>query len=391
MLVDKISCTGCSACFSVCPTGAIVMQQDDEGFFHPAIDAGKCISCRLCEKACPLMNPVETRPVREVYACYSVENSNRMDSSSGGVFSVLAEQVLKNGGVVFGATFDGTYHALHHVGIEDAAELAKLRGSKYVQSNLRNVFREIQKLLREKKYVLFVGTPCQVAGLRNVAKQNIAYLLTAEFVCHGVPSPAVWARFLREITPDKSKVRDLRFRDKKMGWTKYSMKVLFENGNVYLSNVEENPYLQGFLSGLYMRASCYKCPFRKKQRIGDFMMGDCWGIEHMTDDARFLTNEGVSLLSIQSDLGKAVWQMIQSRLYVKKIDYIQAMKYNRAIISDSYHHLHREKFFKRMEQEETSISRIIQEESSLNIWERIQRRLWGTGELMRNWCIRNFR
>lgn len=391
MLVDKISCTGCSACFSVCPTGAIVMQQDDEGFFHPAIDAGKCISCRLCEKACPLMNPVETRSVREVYACYSVENSNRMDSSSGGVFSVLAEQVLKNGGVVFGATFDGTYHTLHHVGIEDAAELAKLRGSKYVQSNLRNVFREIQKLLREKKYVLFVGTPCQVAGLRNVAKQNIAYLLTAEFVCHGVPSPAVWARFLREITPDKSKVRDLRFRDKKMGWTKYSMKVLFENGNVYLSNVEENPYLQGFLSGLYMRASCYKCPFRKKQRIGDFMMGDCWGIEHMTDDARFLTNEGVSLLSIQSDLGKTVWQMIQSRLYVKKIDYIQAMKYNRAIISDSYHHLHREKFFKRMEQEETSISRIIQEESSLNIWERIQRRLWGTGELMRNWCIRNFR
>ena len=120
-------------------------------------------------------------------------------------------------------------------------------------------------------------------------------------------------------------------------------------------------------------------------------MGDCWGIEHMTDDARFLTNEGVSLLSIQSDLGKAVWQMIKSRLYVKKLDYIQAMKYNRAIISDSYHHLHREKFFKRMEQEETSISRIIQEESSLNIRERIQRRLWGTGELMRNWCIRNFR
>ena len=388
MLVDKTSCTGCSACFSVCPTGAIKMQQDEEGFFHPVINMERCISCGRCERACPLINPVETSAVRDIYACYNIENPVRLESSSGGVFSILAEEVIRRGGRVFGASFEDSYHDLHHIGVDGMEKLSCLRGSKYVQSDLRSVFCEIQKYLRDKRYVLFVGTPCQVAGLRKVAVKNIEYLLTVEFVCHGVPSPAVWSSFLQEVTPNKVRIQNVKFRDKALGWKKYSMKIFFENEETYVSNVEENPYLQGFLSGLYMRPSCYQCPFRKKDRVADLMIGDCWGVEHLTEDQSFWTDQGVSLLSVQSAIGESFLQAVQSSLHREKISYVNAVKYNRAIISDSYQHPHRSKFFQRFKQGNLSTSRIISEELDLSVRERIERRLWGVYEALKNWCIR---
>ncbi|WP_172837342.1 Coenzyme F420 hydrogenase/dehydrogenase, beta subunit C-terminal domain [Selenomonas sp. oral taxon 126] len=389
MLVDKDSCTGCSACFSVCPTRAIKMSQDEEGFWHPIINMDKCISCGRCERACPLLHNVETREVREVYACYSMVNSIRLDSSSGGIFSVLSEQILHQGGIVFGAAFEEEYRVVRHIGVEDAEGISKLCGSKYVQSDMSSVFAAIQKYLSERRYVLFVGTPCQVAGLRNVVKKNIEYLLAVEFVCHGVPSPAVWSSFLQEIASDNTAIQGLKFRDKSLGWRKYTMKIFFEDGEIYRSNVEENLYLQGFLSGLYMRPSCYKCSFRKKKRVGDLMLGDCWGIERMSEDQSFLTDQGVSLLSIQSDLGEHFWKKIKSRLHIEKISYMQAMKYNRAIISDSYHHPRRSIFFKQFAKKTYPTSQIIADELDLNIKERLHRRLWAICELVKNWCIRN--
>ena len=228
-LTSKQNCCGCTACASICPKGCIAMKADKEGFCYPQIDEALCIDCGLCEKVCPLLHKPDKHGIINVYGAKNIDDSVRFTSSSGGMFTLFAEQVLNRGGVVFGAAFDGSLQVCH-AGISTMQELAKLRGSKYVQSNMNGIFKQVRTLLAGGKKVLFSGTPCQIAGLKGFLIKDYANLLTVDVVCHGVPSAKVYNKHLTEIAADTGEaVTQVKFRDKADGWKRGKTLFLTEN------------------------------------------------------------------------------------------------------------------------------------------------------------------
>ena len=215
-VTDKSMCCGCSACAGVCPVQCITMTADSEGFKYPIADPNICVSCGKCEQVCP-MTSVETASEKKAYAVRVTQYEQ--DSSSGGVFSALAEKVLCEGGVVFGAAFDDGLR-LQHIKVDDSSMLGHLRGSKYVQSDVGDIYRQVKDELSEGRKVLFSGTPCQVAGLHNFLGKDYPELFTVDLACHGVPSPKVWDRYVREKGDG---LLGVKFRDKSDGWRKYNI------------------------------------------------------------------------------------------------------------------------------------------------------------------------
>ncbi len=292
------------------------MVQDRKGFLYPKVNIGNCIECGLCEKTCPVIHEGYERKPEHVYAIKTKDEKIRLSSSSGGVFSFLAEQVLKEGGVVFGAAFDEQWN-VRHVCITNADDLEKLRGSKYVQSNIGNTFSETKKFLQEGIPVLFSGTPCQIAGLKLFLKKEYGNLTTVDFVCHGVPNPRIWQEYLKEeaahflnslgyktypssLDP-MSLIKSISFRDKPNGWKQFhfsiELSITSEDGkeNSILSSrdVWEHPYMLLFLKDYILRPSCHHCHFRCGKGMADYTMADYWGIERFYPD--FFDDHGVSL------------------------------------------------------------------------------------------------
>lgn len=290
------NCCGCTACVSACPKSCISMSADMEGFLYPVVDSVKCIDCGLCEKVCPVLHPVtnETEPL--VYAAINNDEAVRMQSSSGGIFTLIAEYVLARGGVVFGACFDCDWNVIHDY-TETKEGLAIFRGSKYVQSNVGNSFTQVKTFLDSGREVLFSGTPCQVAGLKNYLRKPYSNLLTVDLVCHGVPSPEVWRKYLQEticrvygIKKNKLEVNpgdyisDISFRAKDKGWKKYNVKIIFRDGKVEMMPFFENPYMNVFLSDLSLRPSCYACPAKLHNVQSDITLADFWGVNRINPD-----------------------------------------------------------------------------------------------------------
>ena len=219
LVSDKSLCCGCSACYDACPKSAITMIEDKEGFLYPAIDEDKCIDCKLCEKVCPTKNKKKNKSLLEAYAAYNTDENIRLKSSSGGVFSLIAEYVLRNQGVVYGAAFDENFE-VEHLRVASVEELELLRGSKYVQSKLDGIYNLCKKDLEIGKQVLFTGTPCQVSGLKSFLRKEYDNLVCMDIVCHGVPSRMVWRKYLEyRINFAKSKIVQIAFRLKNEGWT----------------------------------------------------------------------------------------------------------------------------------------------------------------------------
>ena len=313
-------CVGCGACKNICPKSAIVMQKNSEGFVYPVIDDSKCIGCGLCLHSCPLSNNA-FRPDTKLPKCYAVQSTSDImkHSSSGGMFSVLANYVLENGGYVCGASFDRSWSVEHKI-ISDKSKLYDLQTSKYVQSNTKSVYKEIKELLVAGSLVLFSGTPCQVAGLYSFLGKDYDNLITVDVFCHGVPSPEVWRRYLKEIAPDN--ISDINFRHKSTpphaGWKQYEFSIKSRTSMIK-EHVSKNVYMLGFLRNLYLRKSCHHCLFAKTPRTSDFSLGDFWGYEAI--DKKTNTQQGMSAVLVNTSKAEKIFSFVKTKLsFVRKVD-----------------------------------------------------------------------
>ena len=299
---DKKDCCGCHACASICAHHAITMQADAEGFLYPTVNKDACTNCGLCEQVCPVIHQSSPRQTLKVYAARSYDEDLRRQSSSGGIFTLLAEAVIREGGVVFGAKFDEEWSVIH-VWTENIDGLADFRGSKYVQSTIGDTYREAKKFLQQGRKVLFTGTPCQIAGLKRFLRKDYDNLLTVDVVCHGVPSPFVWQKYLDEMCPN-GKIADISFRDKTNGWSKYGFRLRFSaiKESCLLQPSSENVFMNSFLSRLSLRPSCHSCPCKGGRSGSDLSIADFWGIEKY--NSKFADNKGTSAILVHTNKGK---------------------------------------------------------------------------------------
>lgn len=330
-LKEKIKCNGCSACATICPKNCIAMKPDELGFLYPQIDEKLCIDCGLCEKTCPVFNESEFTTSPKAYAVKNTDENIRMQSSSGGIFTAVAEKILAEGGVVFGAAFTDDFRAVKHIAVENTEDLHKLRGSKYVQSRIGDSFAEAKKELEKGRKVLFTGTPCQIGGLLSFLKKDYENLITQDIVCHGVPSPSVWKNYveLREKKAE-AKTTAVSFRAKNTGWITFSMLMKFQNGTEYTKKLSEDLFMQGFLNNIYLRSSCYNCAFKTLYRRSDITLADFWGIWNVLPEMH--DGKGTSLVIVNSDKGNKVLNDIESQLEIAETDITEAVKYNSAAI-----------------------------------------------------------
>lgn len=315
---DKSYCCGCGACEQRCPQSCITMQEDEQGLLYPAVDAQACVDCGLCEQVCPYLNEVRQGGEVAAYAALNADDKVRMMSSSGGIFSLLASDVIAGGGVVFGAHFDGQWNVVH--GCADSMEgVARFRGSKYVQSVIGENYRLVEDLLKnEGRKVLFTGTPCQIAGLRLFLQQEYEGLFLVEVACHGVPSPKVWRQHLA-ATAGQSSVTKVDFRSKTTGWKNYSVLI----GNKSRLH-DDDAFMGCFIRNYSVRPSCFNCRFKAGHSGADLTLADFWGIDavapHLDDD------KGTSLILVHTGKGRELLERCQVKL--ESVDYLSAVKAN---------------------------------------------------------------
>ncbi|MBR1409392.1 MAG: Coenzyme F420 hydrogenase/dehydrogenase, beta subunit C-terminal domain [Clostridia bacterium] len=301
---NPAECTGCGACVSVCPKGAVSMKPDREGFLYPAVDAALCVGCDLCEKRCPAGKAQQAACKPAAFGVRDVRDDVRAASSSGGVFTALAESVLSRGGAVFGAVF-GDDFKVEHVGAVSRDGIRPMRGSKYVQSDAASALADVQDLLSRDIPVLFTGTPCQVAGLYALlGKGRPGGLLTADFICHGVPSPGVFAAYLDALQKQQgSSLVDYSFRDKRLGWKDFSAAARFADGTEHTGTQTTEPFLRGFLKNLYLRPSCHACTdLRYGGHAADLTIADLWGAKDVFPD--WDDDKGLSLVFANTPAGQ---------------------------------------------------------------------------------------
>ena len=314
---NKKECCGCTACFHICPINCIVMKEDEEGFLYPNIDKAKCIHCNKCKEVCPNRN-IENRNTRtQTFVGYYKDDEVRKQSSSGGIFSAIVEWILQQKGVVFGAAFDENFE-VHHIAVETKEELIKLRGSKYVQSRLENTFLEAKEYLEKKRKVLFTGTACQIAGLKNYLSSEYENLYTVDVLCHGAPSPKIWRMYLDDKKEQyQASINKVEFRNKDDGWKNYFINIEFSNMERFYTHYYKDKFTRMFLDNLDLRPSCYSCVFKEIPRISDVTIGDSWGVENYMPDMD--DDKGTSVILVHSSNGEKIFREIRKKLIVSEV------------------------------------------------------------------------
>jgi coenzyme F420-reducing hydrogenase beta subunit len=297
----------------------------------------------------------------------------RLSSSSGGVFTVLAENVLRRGGIVVGCAMTADCYAAEHVVVNDTQMLSVFRGAKYVQSRADQVFPTVREALKSGKYVLFSGTPCQVAGLRSyISGMDEERLITVDLVCHGAPSPLVWERYVKHWESEKgSKVVSVHFRDKQQGWEKYSLVLQFENGEEYRSLCSKDLYCKGFVSDYFLRRSCYHCHAKGERHASDITLGDFWGINHISEDMN--DGKGTSLVLVNSEKGERFFQDIQDQLVWKSVNEQSALQYNPSYSHSSDRLVYRHYFMRSIQRR--SICKQLKAYCGTSIFHRMKRKM----------------
>ena len=336
-------CNGCHTCYSLCSKQAIKMVANTEGFLFPQINNELCIECGLCEKKCPVLNPIikeEEEPI--AYAIINKNEEIRLQSSSGGVFTSIVETVIKQNGIVFGAKFDSDFNVIH--GYTDSIEgLFDFRGSKYVQSAIGDSYKDCKNFLEKGRQVLFSGTPCQIAGLQSFLGKNYDNLLLVDIICHGVPSPLLWTEYKKNLEKKfASRIVKTAFRRKDYGWKQFSLAVTFGNASEYCNTLRQDSYLKLFLKDVCLRESCYNCKYKTAKRIADITIADFWGIQNeypeLDDD------KGTSFVITHSDKGQKIIDCL-SNCTVKIIPLEKGVKYNSSYVRSVIRPTKRDDFF----------------------------------------------
>lgn len=336
-------CCGCGACAQICPKQCISLKEDKEGFLYPTVDNSSCIDCGLCERVCPVINQNKPKKPIVTLAAVNSDESVRHASSSGGIFTLLAERTIDNGGVVFGAAFDENWD-VKHICIDSKSELPKLRGSKYVQSIIGNCYKHAKTHLDTGQEVLFSGTPCQIAGLKRFLRKDYHNLKTMDIVCHGTPSPLVWRKYLDEVSSmyNIAQITDIQFRDKTEGWKNYSLLIKYKDKEgaekTFRETLNENIFMRCFLSNLSLRPSCYACPARNGKSGSDITLADLWGAENICPE--LYDDNGVSLVLLRNK------DFALQGFEKKEIEYSKAVMHNPSIESDVALLDKRDRFFR---------------------------------------------
>lgn len=343
-LCDKKLCSGCGACFTACPAQAIEMICDDEGFIHPRVIRGKCIGCGICEKSCPVLSPKKGGDEPTAYGAYNKDEPTRAASSSGGVFTLLAKQVISEGGVVYGAAFTDDCRTVRHIGVETQEGLAALRGSKYVQSQAFSVFSDVKNHLKEGRKVLFSGTPCQIEGLRGYLAKRYDNLLCVDIICHGVPSQKVWQKYMeQQENRAGAALTAVSFTDKSNGWNNRSVRISFANGTEKVIPHGKDSFMKAFSANISLRESCSNCVAKKLGRLSDITIADFWGVNRLSP--ALYDNKGTSLLMIHSEKGAAALDAIKDKLELRLTDLAAAVACNGAATGSAAAHPKRKEFF----------------------------------------------
>lgn len=345
MKTDKAQCSGCYACCNICPVDAIRMKVNEEGFWYPSVDETACIHCGRCIQVCQIDNskPPKVDMDTEAYACMNLDNGKRLASSSGGIFIELAQYVISHDGIVFGAAFDKDLK-LRHTYASTMEGCRAFMGSKYLQSQIGRSYSDAKRFLDQKEMVLFTGTPCQIHGLKLFLGREYANLITADLACHGVPSPAVFDKYISDLEQQHhGKVTSFYFRSKKKGWNNFCTEVHFDTQEQRIQSHNECPFDKGFLTNLYLRPSCYVCKNKGDNRYSDLVMGDYWGIEkvhkEMSDD------QGVSVLFVRTEKGRHIFDAIKGNFKCLNGDDSYGYTENIAISKPVPMNPHRDDFF----------------------------------------------
>lgn len=360
-IVNKEKCCGCEACVQICAKHCISFDEDSEGFRYPKVDMSLCVDCGLCEKVCPVLNPSEERVPEKSYAARNDNESELLLSSSGGMFVLLAKSVIRQGGVVFGAMFDEEWNVVHGYA-ETENGIKSFMGSKYVQSRIGFTYTEVRDFLKQGRKVLFSGTSCQIAGLKRFLRKDYDNLLTVDVICHGVPSPKVWRMYLDEIKKEAAKdakISDISFRNKRLGWRKFSFVLNMDNADKANETEEfiadfhrDNPYMKAFLANLILRPSCAKCPAKGGRSQSDITLADFWGIWNVKPE--MYDDKGTSLVLVNSLKGENVIKELG--IDITEVEFERAIASNHAWNSSVLIHPSHGHFFKTLGTEiETSL------------------------------------
>ena len=367
-LKNKYDCCGCSACSQACPKQCIIMVNDEEGLLYPQIDIDTCINCNKCERVCPIINQNSAQKPIVAYAAKNKNDQIRLISSSGGIFTLLAEKTINNNGVVFGAKFNNKWDVIHDY-TEKLDGIGAFRGSKYVQSQIGDNYKKVQKFLQEGREVLFSGTPCQIAGLHRFLNKTYHNLITIDTICHGVPSPMVWQKYIQQY--HQKQITDISFRDKTNGWKNYEFVIASNQHTIIREKRVNNVFMNLFLSDLCLRPSCSNCPAKNGSSHSDITIADFWGVEH--EIPIFDDDKGCNLVLINSIKGADIFNSLDC----KKVEtnFENAIKYNTSYNKSVNEPKYRTYFFKNFHKKGFAIYDIIQHKQRLSLMQRIASRI----------------
>lgn len=314
VLKDMKNCTGCGCCENICAHGAIKMILNEEGFYYPEIDNSKCVACNICTIKCPANNEKTHNDSVKLYAAYSKDDNIRLKSSSGGIFYFISKYVIQNNGVVFGAEFDKDFFVKHGY-TESITDINRFQTSKYVQSYIGDNLKKCREFLEQGRLVFFTGTSCQIEGLYSFLGKDYSNLLTADLICSGNTSSGLWKLYVTHMEEKyKSRVKSVNFRDKKYGWDRFSLRIVFESGKIYRRIFPNDEWAYFFLNHYAMRNCCYKCEYKGINHRADFTLGDFWGVREKFYDlyGKKFDDKGLSFVLVNSKKAEDIWEKINT-------------------------------------------------------------------------------
>lgn len=350
--IDQMDCTGCKMCKDICPVNAISYDIDREGFWYPKVDYEKCVKCSKCIKTCPSLTASVNSAAREpdVYAAWALDDSIRLKSTSGGIFYILAQKMINEGGIIAACKYTDDFKAAYHTLGDSVEDLEEFKGSKYFQSDTEDIYKKIKEQRKAGRKILFCGAPCQVAGLNRFVGEEDPYLITVDFICRGINSPMVFKKYIEDCEKHHgSLVKRVHLKNKNKGWTRLGTYMEFQNGKTYYRDRVTDPWVNGYVRGdLFMRPCCSECKYKKHLRVADISIGDFWGLKGADDDMV----KGISVILVNTEKGAKYLDSVTDELRIEKHTYEEAARGNGCLLRSAPMGEHRAEFFDRFNESE---------------------------------------